>query len=221
MKTINVNLHSYAELDTDAQQKARVRFSEINTDYSWWDTDYEDFVNICETIAIHTTPQQISFSGFWSQGDGSTFEATIDTLPFIKAITAQAWKAYAPTLELNITQCPCHTRVMALIESNVIDIRITTERPHTGYWLKCHFESDWATTERVHPHIEKELERLEQWTSSVLEQLNRYLYGNLQETYEYLTSDEAIGEAIESNEYLFTSDGTYADWLLRLETSAH
>jgi len=221
MKTVNINLHTYAELDKEAQQKARKHFSDINTDYNWWDTDYEDFVSICNTIGIHTTPQQISFSGFWSQGDGSTFAATIDTLPFIKGIVTQAWKDYAPTLELNITPCPCDRRVMALIESKVIDISITTERPHRGYWLKCHFDSDWATTERTHPLIEKELEQLERWTISVLEQLNRHLYRSLQETYEYLISDKAIEETIEANGYLFTSDGTHADWLLALEISAH
>lgn len=221
MKTINVILHTYAELDKEAQQRARGHFSDINTDYKWWDTDYDHFISICNSIGIHTSPPQISFSGFWSQGDGSTFAATIDTIAFIKGIAAQAWKEYAPTLEPDITPCPCNKRVIALIEKEIIEVTIATERPNRGYWIKCKFDSYWKATERTYTNIEKELECLEQWASRTLEQLNRYLYRTLQETYEYLISDKAIAETIEGNGYLFTSDGTHADWLLRLETIQH
>jgi len=217
MKTINVNLYTYAELDKEAQQKAREHFNGINTDYSWWEGDYDDFVSVCNTIGIHINAEQISFSGFWSQGDGSSFAAFVDTLAMIKAVSVQAWKAYAPTLELNLEPCPCSKRILALMEKGTIEVDISIERPHRGYWLKHHFDYSWEKVGQAYPNIEKEIGKLEEWASFVLEQMNRYLYYSLQTSYEYLISEQAIAETIESNNYQFTSDGTYADWLMKLE----
>ncbi|MGV3766778.1 MAG: hypothetical protein ACO1NW_11675 [Chitinophagaceae bacterium] len=216
MKTIQVHLYTYWELDKQAQQQAREHFSEIHTGDHWWDTDYDDFVNICHTIGIHTTPQQINFSGFWSQGDGSTFAASVDILPFIQGIAAQAWKAYAPALETDIPPCPCDTRLVRLIEREIVTVNLKTVKPRRGYWLEVQFDISYGDTIRPHPRIEAAAGELEQWASRTLEQLNRFLYTRLQETYEYLAGDEAIAAALTANGYLFTADGTAADWLLAL-----
>ena len=41
----------------------------------------------------------------------------------------------------------------------------------------------------------------------VLRDLARWLYRQLEREYDYLTSDEAVDEAIVANEYSFTVDG--------------
>lgn len=41
-----------------------------------------------------------------------------------------------------------------------------------------------------------------------LRDLARWLYRQLEREYDYLTSDEAVDEAILANEYSFTVDGT-------------
>jgi hypothetical protein len=43
--------------------------------------------------------------------------------------------------------------------------------------------------------------------SEVVKDLNRWLYRTLEKEYEYLSSDEAIIETIEANEYTFTESG--------------
>lgn len=96
MKTINITLYSFSELEKEAQEKATELFRDVNTDYNWWESKYDDFIGICSSIGIRTSPQEISFRGFYSQGDGSCFVSTIDTLEFIKGISEQAWKSYAP-----------------------------------------------------------------------------------------------------------------------------
>lgn len=40
-------------------------------DYEWWDSVYDDFINIAGILGFDV--QDIQFSGFWSQGDGASF----------------------------------------------------------------------------------------------------------------------------------------------------
>ncbi len=42
MKTIEITLYKFAELSEDAQQTAIFNQSDINVDYDWWDSVYED-----------------------------------------------------------------------------------------------------------------------------------------------------------------------------------
>ena len=43
--------------------------------------------------------------------------------------------------------------------------------------------------------------------TEALRDLARWLYRQLEREYEYLTSDEAVDDAITANEYTFTEDG--------------
>ncbi len=46
MRTIEVKLYSFEELNEDAKKKAINKFSDINVDYDWWESDFEDAANI-------------------------------------------------------------------------------------------------------------------------------------------------------------------------------
>jgi hypothetical protein len=48
MKTINLNLYQFDELDASAQQKAVNQLQSTNVDYNWWDFIYDD----AETIGL-------------------------------------------------------------------------------------------------------------------------------------------------------------------------
>ena len=86
MRTVETSVYDFTELPDAAKDKARAWFRET-IDHDWWDTVYDDFQRICPilgvTLATRTvrlmgggTRQKpcISFSGFWSQGDGACFE---------------------------------------------------------------------------------------------------------------------------------------------------
>lgn len=42
MKTIEIKLYSFEELSKEAQTKVLEKYSDINVDYDWWDSTYED-----------------------------------------------------------------------------------------------------------------------------------------------------------------------------------
>lgn len=46
MKTISIELYKYDELSDEAKQKAREKMYDINVDYNWWDSIYEDAARI-------------------------------------------------------------------------------------------------------------------------------------------------------------------------------
>ena len=214
MKTISIKLYTFSELEKEAQEKATEHFRYFNTDHNWWESECEDFITICSLIGIHISLKEIYFRGFYSQGDGSCFISKIDVSAFIKGIAEQAWKSYAPTLELNIQPCTIDRRVIKLIENRTIEMPMWTDKPHMGYYVAYYSESYLhKDSGRQHALIEAEIEKLDVWVLRTLEQLNNYLYKCLECTYDYLISDEAIQETIEANEYHFTPNGVHTDWL--------
>lgn len=46
MKTITVNLYEFDELSEESQQKAIENLYDINVDYDWWDSTYDDAKNV-------------------------------------------------------------------------------------------------------------------------------------------------------------------------------
>ncbi len=216
MKTINIALYSIDELSQEAQEKAFERYRHFNVeDNTWYEGEFDDFVSLCKTIGIDIPANGISFSGFWSQGDGSTFASTINAEQLIKGIGQEAWKDYAPKLDFNFKPCPCDKRVLALISKGYIEYQLSTETPKRGYYIE--FWADYSfipNRGNELTNIENELAKLDKWIEHCLKLLNRHLYKSLEEQYEYETTDETIKETFMANDYLFTADGKKADRLL-------
>ena len=63
---------------TPAQMALIEKNRDINVDHDWWDGVYEDSKEVCAAFGIDI--DDISFSGFWSQGDGACFTTQTSTL---------------------------------------------------------------------------------------------------------------------------------------------
>ena len=48
-------------------------YIEIDLDYEWWDSTYDWFLGVLDAAGVSADVKDISFSGFWSQGDGAQF----------------------------------------------------------------------------------------------------------------------------------------------------
>lgn len=218
MKRITINLFGIGELSEDAQLAAFEKYRDYNVqDCIWYDSVLEDFKNICATIGIAIPKKDISFRGFWSQGDGSAFNSSIKAEDFIKGIIVQSWREYAPKLEFEFEPFPCRNWLLALIANGNIDCDMETKIPNRGYWIN--YNADYIFEpfrSKQYAHIDAELEKLDKWVKRCLERLNAHLYKSLQVEYEYHTSDAALKETFEINNYLFTEDGKMADRLLGL-----
>lgn len=61
--------------------------------------------------------------------------------------------------------------------------------------------------ERDSPVYQAMTSTAEDDVAEALRDLARWLYGKLEDEYDYLTSDETVDEAIAANGYSFTEDG--------------
>lgn len=217
MKTIQLNLYGLEELDEKARQKALQEFQDLNIDYDWWDFAYNDFISICSYIGITVDKNSIHFEGFYSQGDGCSFDSDVDLSKLWAGMGTSNWQEYAPNVDFPFTLTTTDSRVMNLINRNKVDMNARIIARQRCYGVVVDL-GVYPVSESVKNHdmIYGELDGLEKWFDGIAQILNRYLYKSLQQEYEYQTSNEAIAETIEANDYLFTADGKSATRLTRL-----
>jgi hypothetical protein len=210
MKTIQLNLYEFAELEERAKEKAIEADRYINVDYRWWDFIYDDFISICETLGITVDKESIVFEGFYSQGDGSAFTAEINLAKMLDAVVNQNWKEYAPKLELDLPLPDIDRRVMRLIASGKLETDPKIIQPTRSYYVRAELNDTIPNSPFGYPQVENQLDMLVISLCKIAKNLNRYLYKSLQNEYEYQTAEQAVTEAIEANDYWFTKDGKKA-----------
>lgn len=74
------------EVSFSAYEHARNLCADVNTDHDWWDCTVETWKNALAEIGF--LDADIRFSGFWSQGDGASFTASIDAEKIISLFVA-------------------------------------------------------------------------------------------------------------------------------------
>ncbi len=209
MKTIKIKLFEFSELDDEAKEKALSALYDVNVFDDWYEFIYDDFISIVQAIGIAVDKKQLCFTGFYSQGDGSAFKAAVHIADLINGITNQLWKEYAPLLELSLSAPDVDKRVLNLIQNTALDCSGEINQPSRGYYIKSYLTT-YFPNNHDYTNIINELDKLETWLEETAETLNRFLYKNLREEYEYQTTEKAIIETIEANEYNFTVDGKIA-----------
>lgn len=210
METIQLDLYGFAELSEKAKEKALREFANINVFDDWYTFTVEDFKIVCETICITVDTTKTYFRGFYSQGDGSCFNAKVNIPQLVQAIKDQSWKDYAPMLELDLSLPQADSRIIPLIRKESFDIVPKITGAERWYSIAADLNYYLPNTGHRYDRIEAELQKLGDWLQSVADKLNRYLYKSLEAEYEYQTKEETVIEAIEINEYQFTADGVCA-----------
>jgi hypothetical protein len=194
MKTIHVQTYTFQELSDNAKQKVLSNFSDINTNFEWYDFLFEDFTTELEEKGYKNT--KILFSGFYSQGDGACFTSKeIDIEKFIKN---QKLEKDFPT-------------ILKLLAENPSSFSGDIEHNYRYYFAtstKVNIEDNTdETDENEQEKISEELIKLEKLIENDREKIGNDFYERLQNNYEELTSEKSIIETIELNEYDFLSSG--------------
>lgn len=75
-------LHDRKKISAQAFERATDWLREGQTDHDWWDSVYEIWQSALAQLGFEDA--KISFSGFWSQGDGASFTcASVDVRKLI------------------------------------------------------------------------------------------------------------------------------------------
>lgn len=189
MATIRTYIvYKFDELSEEGKKKALEKLWDINVDDSYW---YETNIdNRKEDLAkIGFEDAKIFFSGFSSQGDGASFECTVDLKKWFDArpMNKQSFPALASDVA-DSGNYHCSIKKSGRYEHEMtmsIDSRYYGENENA----------------------EKELGALEEVILEDARDEARDIYRELEKEYDYCTSEEAITETIKANDYDFTEDG--------------
>ncbi len=205
MKAHTIITYDFDELSEEAKQKA-INQERNNPNYlshEWWDRNFDEFKTLCKNMGVEV--DNIYFNGFYTQGGGSKFTASIDPLLLLLGADCDSYKFKFPKLELNIPIFELDKRVEKLIESGFIIFTMNINNSN-GYYLNVGYDWEYYKDED-YDNIKIHLNKLGDFLESVLNILNEHLYNSLQNEHDYLMSDGAIIQSLINNEYEFLESG--------------
>lgn len=207
---IETTVYRLGELSDAAKDTARAWYRQVGFYDDWFEFVYDDFERVCMILGVDlkTVPVQlygggtrqkpcIWFSGFWSQGDGACSEGRYHHAKG----ASRAIRHHAPR------DGKLHRiadALQAIQRRNFYQLHATIthrDRYYHEYCMAISVERDSPTRQDMTPDAEEVV-------IETLRDLARWLYRQLEREYEYLTSDEAVDEAISTNEYTFTETGS-------------
>lgn len=209
---------SFEELSPEAQAHAIDEHRDINVDYEGWEDGVtEGFKEDMEEIGISDI--DISYSGFYSQGDGASFTSEdIDTRKLFNAAGIKSTDA----LDMEVgnredKDKEFHDLLDTLEDVGLVDririkpedLKVTIERGSSRYY---HENTVSATIEIWdEPEGWEEpanfIEDLEKEVTDFIRGNCKELYSKLEKEYDFLTSDEAVKETLIDNDYQFDEEG--------------
>lgn len=189
----------FADLDAEAQATAIKREQERELYDQWWDSVYEDATRMGALLGIRV--DEISFSGFWSQGDGASYigryEAMSDAVEKVKA-ECNDEELLRIAQELTVLQ----VAYGLMYEGSSIDVAISRDRSNYSHEYTMNFKlSDSANSELTPQGPQPES------LVKLLRDFARWVYKQLEAEYEYLTSEEYARESLSNSGLLFSADG--------------
>ena len=184
MKTIQIQLYKFEELSEAAQQKAIETNRDFNVDGDWFSPIYEGAKEDLEKAGFEDP--KIQFSGFWSQGDGASFFATVNPSKFAETTNEK--------------------RISKLIENGNIEnfvIRNNSFATHYSHEKTKYIDYDASFNRNIEEAVYKFADKIE----AIRLNMCKEIYSNLETYYNELQADEAVKESLIINEYDYTEDG--------------
>jgi len=200
MRIQTIATYTFNELTDEAKENARDWYRVNGLDYEWWDCTIEEYKELGELLGIEI--DNIYFSGFASQGDGACFTGAYSYRKgWKKALASETGGELYRKLE--------SIGLGLQAEQEKYFYGITASINHTGHY--CHENS---VTVSVDPgeHVNgywSDTSDMEDNIADCLRDFMREIYSNLMSEYDYLTSDEAVDDAIIANEWEFTENGDF------------
>ncbi len=181
-----LNFHTIeANIDpaNKGSEKVLEKCSDINTSHDWYESTLEYWKEKLQKTGFENA--EIHFSGFWSQGDGASFDADINALKLIR-----------------------NKRLAKLANDTNSDINFSIKKNSHSHHYSHERTRYIDHNETGRQNIDQALEVIDKEIETLRLSLCREIYSDLEKEYEDLTSEDAIKETIEANEYTFEENGT-------------
>lgn len=171
-------VYRFEELSDEAQQKALEKLCDVNIDYEWWESVFED----AKTIGVVIKEFSLDRGSYCR---GQFIESELDVAEAILKEHGKDCETYRDAYEF----------IWAMAESEDADYEEYRREVEPGddfVWGAEDFDPDAACPDE-----------LEEFQRTIFEDYRIIL----QKEYDYLTSEDTIRETINANEYEFTEDG--------------
>ena len=214
--------YSFEELSPEAQKNALKELWDINIEYSdWHEPIIEDFESEMKEEGVSDI--EVSYSGFYSQGDGASFTGEVyDNKTFMKKcldLKDDEWldmgddekpedegsRLRADLLDLGFVSreklTPDNFSISIIRESS----RYSHENTISGNVV---IEDVPESIEDEFP-LDEYAANLEEMVTKWARSTSKDLYRKLERYYDNLRSDEEVKETIIGNDYKFDKDGNF------------
>lgn len=165
---------------------------DINVDNAWYDCIEYDYIEQLKKIGFYDL--KIYFSGFYSQGDGASF-------------SGKWYKNSVDLDKVNLEEL-CSNKIKQLYYT-LLDLTNSCSDGSFRIYTSGHYYHE--NTMRIESEfIDEDDELIPYDDCMILEEcksVSRELYRSLKDDYEYLTSEPAILETLQCNEYYFDLSG--------------
>jgi hypothetical protein len=179
------------------------KWQEYCLDYEWYDSIYDDFKETCKTCSIRV--DDISFSGFHSQGGGAAFAGRIDLTALMER---EGLDVKYPALYIGVKNDGSYFMVYnhrsGGLRGGEYEMCANQTAPDGIF-----SELDQQAWEELIEEQEAGAE-LEERALAFARRLAAGLYTALSDEYDYLTSKESFIESCECNEITFETEGETA-----------
>ena len=186
----------FSELSETAREYARNSYREYGLNDDWYSPVIEDWKEGLELLGIDAS--DISFSGFWSQGDGACFECFYSYRKgWRKALNSEFGGSLGDILlsagaRLQALQRPLFYRLIANVSQS--------GRYMHHYSTIFDVDPDGLLSDESAVAVEDELK-------GILRGLMREIYSSLEREYNYLSSDLVIDYYLQDNGLQFLESG--------------
>ena len=180
---VQITLFSFDELSEESQQKLIEGFREGYEPY--YDAIYEDFsLRMSEQYGADLKTEEITWSGFWSQGDGASFICDFDTEVLLPILKEELNEEQVTLLEEIGAEIDC-----ASIRTGYQYSHENTVRGKVSIYYGDAYYDRMVEINEIHDILENKL-------TEIIREESRNLYRQLEDFYDKEMEDERLVEEI-------------------------
>ena len=201
MKTVTVTGYDYHELPEKVRERLAGNYVDELGSESWWYEFLEEEL-VVQATECGFSIGNIRFSGFWSQGDGASFDGTVYPIEWLKSrgLTKKYWKLY-----MNMLRGGVHVDVwLSFSSSNYC--HSNTMVVGWELWPNFILADDLRVDE-----LEILTEKLANEILDDAKDMARQHYNTLRKKWEALTSEDAIAAELGQRELVYDKRGHVLD----------
>lgn len=220
-------VYRFDQLSDGAKRTARDNHRDDDVSHDWWNFIYEEATKIADMMGFYIDVSRgrvgIRFSGFWNQGDGAHFTGSWSPPDDLSLALGKVMAHATSDEQLHDI---CFNLMLAaedLQRCGYQDLSVSIRHNGSSY---CHehgvsFDFNWddsaddymndiqiAVRDALRAHYDDDscMEAIITASRSFM----RWIYRQLEEEHDYLTSDGVIDERLADSDMLFDEDGNDA-----------